>query len=114
MPGSQWQFRAVSLRDQCGSSSRVLLINVKKESSSSCQAAGVEAGASLRLLTHVVLNVEFRPIRIVAFSSLQLPENKRYRLVPSILSSSSLPSINTRNAFQAQTIILTRLFFICF
>jgi len=94
MPGSQWQFRAVSPRDQRGSSSRVLLINIKKESSSSCQAAGVEAGASLRLLTHVVLNVEFRLIRVVAFSSLQLPENKRYRLVP-ILSSSNLLFINT-------------------
>lgn len=47
-----------------------------RKSSSGCQAAGSEAGASLRLLTHVVLNVEFRLVGVVAFSGLQLPESR--------------------------------------
>lgn len=45
-------------------------------SSSGRQAARIEAGASLRLLTHVVLNVEFRLVGVVAFSGLQLPESR--------------------------------------
>lgn len=49
----------------------------RKESNSGCQTAGVEAGVSLGLLTHVVLNVELGLVGIVAFSGLQLPEIRR-------------------------------------
>lgn len=46
------------------------------KSGSGCQATGVEASAPLRLLAHVILNVEFRLVGIVAFSGLQLPETR--------------------------------------
>lgn len=62
--------------DQRDSSSRILLTWCKKKNNSGCQAAGIEASVSLRLLTHVILNVEFRLVRVVAFSGLQLPETR--------------------------------------
>lgn len=63
-------------RDQRDSSSRILLTWCKKKNNSGCQAARIEASVSLRLLTHVILNVEFRLIRVVAFSGLQIPETR--------------------------------------
>lgn len=51
-------------------------LETARRSSSGCQATGVEAGGSLRLLTHVVLNVEFRLVGVVALSGLQLSENR--------------------------------------
>lgn len=43
---------------------------------SSSQAIGIEAGISLRLLTDVVLYIEFRVVRVVAFPRLQVSEIK--------------------------------------
>lgn len=39
------------------------------------QAIRIEAGGPLRLLTNVVLHVEFRVIRIIALLCLQVPKN---------------------------------------
>lgn len=69
------------LCNQRDSSSRILLIWRGKKNGSGCQAAGIEASVSLRLLTNVVLNVEFRLVRVLAFSGLQLPETKVDQLV---------------------------------
>lgn len=44
---------------------------------SGSQAIGIEAGISLGLLTDVVLYVEFRVVRVVAFPRLQVSEINR-------------------------------------
>lgn len=68
------------LWDQRDSSSCILLFWCGKKNGSGCQAAGIEASVSLRLLTDVVLNVEFRFVRVVAFFGLQIPETRADQL----------------------------------
>ena len=54
---------------------------------SGCQAVGIEAGVSLRLLANVILHVEFRVVWVVALPRLQVPEiTRNYAILSRTLS----------------------------